>query len=338
MEYRVTRTDEYLAHHGILGMRWGVRKKEETSDRSGFQAQTQKPKRKKTKDEINRERTKKILIGLAGAAVTGATVAALVKYHKFSADQIIKSGQTLQNIAMDSADDVGRNFYAALNDADKLKYKGIYGNTLNGKAKALNMLENNNSVFNRSIDTVKDVKIASRKNAQKEFHSFLNNNPQSASEIQEMVDTYKNNIFVSPRQKAVFNRASSDFAKNKHTKNTYEAYNILLVDHSQQNESIKEHFFKQLKEKGYDGIQDINDMKYSGYNSKNPVILFGGNKSKLKVSRVNKIPDVEIEVAYARAQQKLMHEENVKMYELYGGVFGGTVGASVAAKQYQKKY
>lgn len=29
-----------------------------------------------------------------------------------------------------------------------------------------------------------------------------------------------------------------------------------------------------LKKKGYDGILDLNDKKYSGYGAKNPVVLF----------------------------------------------------------------
>ena len=41
-------------------------------------------------------------------------------------------------------------------------------------------------------------------------------------------------------------------------------------------------FYKKLQELGYSAIQDVNDKKYSGYNTKNPIIFFGNSSSHMQ--------------------------------------------------------
>lgn len=50
-------------------------------------------------------------------------------------------------------------------------------------------------------------------------------------------------------------------------------------------------FYDKLKSHGYGAIQDINDMKYSGYHAKNPLIVFDNSKNNIMVKSVKEIKD-----------------------------------------------
>ena len=78
--YAVDRSDEYLAHYGIKGMRWGVRKAKESGDRRALQKQYNKASKKLAKLEKranNGSKYAKRAAALgAGAAAAGGLAAA----------------------------------------------------------------------------------------------------------------------------------------------------------------------------------------------------------------------------------------------------------------------
>lgn len=66
--------------------------------------------------------------------------------------------------------------------------------------------------------------------------------------------------------------------------------NITLIDKSEKGSNVSSKFYKALRDSGYDAIKDINDAKYTGYKSFNPIIVFGNqNMSKAKVDRVREL-------------------------------------------------
>ena len=68
MEYRVVRSDDYLAHYGVLGMHWGVRRYQKYGE-GGYEPKDE------TKKHRMSSKTKKVLIAAGAVAVTAGLAA-----------------------------------------------------------------------------------------------------------------------------------------------------------------------------------------------------------------------------------------------------------------------
>lgn len=64
------------------------------------------------------------------------------------------------------------------------------------------------------------------------------------------------------------------------------------------------HLTEKYKSKGYDAIRDINDKSFSGYGSKDPIVVFA--KDKVDVSRVSQLPKDFIESNNQKAMNEIM--------------------------------
>lgn len=79
-----------------------------------------------------------------------------------------------------------------------------------------------------------------------------------------------------------------------------------------------------MQKHGYDGIRDFNDMKYSGYGTKNPLIIFG--KDAAKTVSAQKLGREAIEKQYVRELAKLYVKQLTPAALSTLGVYG-TVNA-----------
>jgi hypothetical protein len=223
----------------------------------------------------------------ATAAVTTIAVGGAYAGYKIRdarVDKIIKSGTKLQQVSSDSTMGVRDAFYSANNKLDKSKYKGLYGKVLK---------DQDGAAFTKDIKVLKDIKQASPNNARKTLEELFQKDPVFAEDVKNYMQ-YENvhkKLGANFSEKAL--RSRRILNQGKINKDTYDIFNTALVDHTPEMQSITDRYFKALSDKGYNAIRDVNDSKYSGFKSLNPIISFG-TKGKVDVVNVRELTQKEI--------------------------------------------
>lgn len=291
---------DYIAHHGIKGMRWGVRrfqnkdgtrtpagkKRESIIDRMRDKAKAHSERRRigietefrkagYTEAEAaaatkRRLRTEKILLAVGAVALTAAIGTYAYKHHRNEVDHIIKAGTKLQRIEMqDTAGKLHDVFYAAHTPQDKTKYAGYLG---------AHRIRQTGHAYKMAIGVQNDLKIAGDKNARKIFKELYDKDP----DIQRAV-------------KAAGGVFGGKAANVNSTKGLYDRFNQALVLKGPQYETAQKKFYDALKKAGYAGLQDVNDKRYSGYKAQMPIIYLNDGKNfvvnsmqEMKREEVNK--------------------------------------------------
>ena len=267
-------------------------------------------------------KAKKILIAVGGLTLAAAVAYGAYKYHDANVDKLLKAGTLLQNISADSTSGIRDAFYSSDNVLDKAKYKGLLGQQLTSQA---------GNVFNKQVKVLSDIRQASYKNAQSAFAELYNKDPEFASGVKERLKT-GTIIFNNPTYTIKSGRAISDMDKGIVSKDAYEVFNALLVDHSPKQQVLTDKFFGALSEKGYNAIKDVNDSKYSGYKALNPIIAFN-TKGKVDVISVTKLAESEIKKNASVGYAHILGTEAVKQGAIVAGAMFGIKTAKSAHKE-----
>lgn len=321
-----------LYHHGIKGMKWGVRryqnddgsltgagKKRYSDDNAGTsgskQSLIQKHKSKLVQKytekgysqhaaEVaakSRMKTELIVGSVATVAVAVIAKKAATRIGQDYCDKIIKSGKTIQNIGADGkADFKDTPFFAAINRNDKKAYGMLYPNEKRGMV--ANSGQKYHGIYNNNIKITNDIKRASVNNARKIFYDKMNTDPNFKKDV---VDTIKSTRYGNDADKLL----------KTNPKLFYDRFNQALATPEFQSKGIHKQFYSALENKGYNAILDINDTRYSCYKniSKSPTIFFG--KDKWDKVGSTKLSEAEI-------------DNNVKKYA--AGMLGKNLGKAVA--------
>lgn len=220
----------------------------------------------------NRIRTEKILA--ASAALTVAACGAYVANKKMRdrIDSVIKAGESLQRIeGKDTNGKLHSVFYASSGKHDAARYKHILGTTRAAQTGHVYMME---------LEASSHVRVASRNNAAKVFGDLYKND----SDFKKSVQTYVEKHFGGGNVVSNTNDMSP-----RNVRKMYDNFNANLLRVQNSGSGADKTFFNKMKSAGYGAVQDINDMKYSGYNAKKPIIVFDNSNKNIMVKDVREI-------------------------------------------------
>lgn len=263
----------------------------------------------------SRIKTEKILLGLAGASITIGAAYAANKVYKNKIDKVIKTGHNFQRIEFDkdSSNKLHDVFYTSGNKHDDKRYYGFLGNT---------RIQQHGKAYTMKLKSNDSIKVASRDNAIKIFKNLYEKDKTFSDDARIYIYDGKNKInFEKPSYKKM-----------------YENFNVNIVNmDTTQGRKIRDTFISELKKNGYDAIQDINDIKYSGYNAKNPLIVF--NKNKISISSMKEINKNDVMNAHLNEQIKKSMEDIGKEYALKTGLIvgSGSTAATIATRNMDSK-
>lgn len=325
----------YLAHHGVKGQKWGIRRYQYADG-----SLTPAGKKRYSSDNGGSIRSSVSLnmkvVELSNKVKTTVT-------GKQYVDGYIKSGTTLSRIQT-AKNFENFAFYATYKKHDTNEYLGLFGKNLIDRAasdasraekmanasgseadfataKALRDRANNIKVYQLKIEATNKLKIPSDENASDitakllKEDDFRKNLEASIQDSKEKMKRPTQQILFSQAQKAL----SKDLDKltTSEKVNIYKAFNLSLVNHNPQEIAAQDRFYSELKKKGYNALLDYNDKEFSSYHAKRPMIVFDTDSVKLRsVSEAN--PKV-VEKLYRRYNvERILKEIPAETFGLVG--------------------
>ena len=246
-------------------------------------------------------RAEKILAASAALTVAACAAYAYNKHRKNKIDGIIKAGEALQRIEMqDTGGKLHEVFYVAKGKHDMNRYKGLLGFT---RAKQTG------HAYMMKLEAASDIKVASKDKARKAFGDLMNNDKDF---------------------RRSFGFGDRSFTTREINK-MYENFNRLIVARSMPQDSVNK-FYDKLKSAGYGAIQDVNDMDYSGYKAKNPLIVFDNAGGNISVKSMTEMDQTGMGSAYAKELMKAYGEASIdKLLGKQGLAIAGITGGSAVA-------
>ena len=225
----------------------------------------------------NRIRTEKILAATAAMTVAACAAYAVNSRYKDRIDGIIKSGEKLQRIEMrDTGGQLNDMFFVSKGKHDSKRYKGLLGMTRQRQV---------GEAYLMKLQANSDIKVASKDKAAQVFGDLYKNDSNFRSAVANNVSKH----FSGKNKVRDINNLSS-----RNLKKMYENFNSGLIDIRNDGSGADKKFYDALKKAGYGAIQDINDMKFSGYKAKNPLIIFDNSGGKIAVKSMNKMDNMTL--------------------------------------------
>ena len=257
-------------------------------------------------------RAEKILAASAALTVAACAAYAYNKRRKNKIDGVIKAGEALQRIEMrDTGSKLHDVFYVAQGKHDMDRYKGLLGYT---RAKQTG------HAYMMKLEAASDIKVASRDKAMNTFGDLLKNDEGFRKDMSAWLYKYDGSTNLT----------------NRKIKQLYDDFNQNLVSMNSNRKKPAQKFYDALKSAGYGAIQDVNDIDYSGYKAKNPLIVFDNAGGNISVKSITEMDQNGMGSAYTKEMIKAFGEASIdKLLGKQGlgvaGVAGGAAAVSRAS-------
>lgn len=305
-------------HQKFVGKEKSKRQKqlEEKYQKQGFS------KKDSEIQAYKRIRTERALMIAGGMTAAALTAYALNVQKQKNIDQFIEADSLLGRVDSNADKSVYDAFYAFENQNthDKNRYQGLYGLQTHNMGR---------DVYTKNIRVGESgIKVASPNNAKKAMSELMREDPEYKNTVKRLIRRNSLNGSLNPKQKDLQFKALRDLNNDRITDSVYDAVNINLAWHDPTSERANQKFYTKLKESGYQAIKDMNDSKYSGYKSKNPLIVF--DKSKVIVESVSKR---DISDIISKGNAEIGKNVAEQLIEAYSIPIIGMTSAGIAYKQ-----
>jgi hypothetical protein len=264
----------------------------------------------------NRIRTEKILAASAALTVAACATYIAVKSRRDRIDGIIKAGEKLQRIEMrDTNGQLHDVFYASKGSHDNTRYRNMLGSVRQSQTGHAYLME---------LQANSNIKVASKDVARKTFGDLYKNDSTFRASVQEHVKSHfgGSNIIKDVND-----------VSNRNIKKMYDNFNSALIDIRDSGSGADSAFYSKLRKAGYGAIQDINDMKYSGYSARNPLIIFDNSNKNIMAKTVRELTE-DLKQSGAAETRKAAGEIMAKGFIEFAGPVSAAALTTAAAKTY----
>ena len=261
----------------------------------------------------------------AAAVVTVASAVAYAKYKGYTTDKVFEKNtdfQRIMRLAENAEIREGRQ-YLAVNKKDKIKYKGLLGSSFDANIRADKKIKDvfgeetvREAVYDVTVKNKEAVKVASRKRAEDAFMKLYKEDPEFRKGLQNRVKELSDGLgTLSPFAKKMGDDKLDNYKLRKYG---YDIFNTLLVDDDKRSTSNANKFYDALRKQGMNALLDVNDKKYSGYETKMPIITFDGKYDYVK----REMSRSEIMSNNKKANNLLLRPAIMKGGAMFVGMYG----------------